>query len=44
MGALLIVPLIIQTIVLLGLFGALIYVIVVQIEKKKKENFEDRDN
>ena len=44
MGALVLLPLLIQAIILIGLFGALIYVIVVQIEKKKKENFEDRDN
>ncbi len=44
MTALILLPLLIQAIILLGLFVALIYVIVVQVEKKKRESFEDRDN
>lgn len=44
MGALVLLPLIIQAIILIGLFVALIYVIVVQVEKKNRETFEDRDN
>lgn len=37
-------PLLFQAVILLGLFAALVYVIVKQIEKKNNETFEDRDN
>lgn len=44
MGAIFLLPLLIQVLFLLGLFIALIYVIVKRVEKKKTETFEDRDN
>lgn len=44
MAAVLLLPFLIQTVILLGLLAALIYVIVKQSEKRDKETFEDRDN
>jgi hypothetical protein len=44
METLILLPLLIQALILIGLFAALIYVIAVQIEKRKNETFEDRDN
>jgi len=34
----------IETLVVLGIIGLLIYFIIQRIEKKKNETFEDRDN
>lgn len=44
MSAIFLLPLLLQAIILLGLFAALIYVIVKQVEKRDKETFEDREN
>ncbi len=43
MDTFIILPIAIQGLIMLGVLGALIYVIVRRIEKKKKEKFEDRN-
>lgn len=39
-----IIVLLVEAVIVLGLFGLLIYFIIQRIERKRQETFEDRDN